>query len=236
MNPAPRLVVIDSLRAQNPNVDENDSRIGALVQEWKNFASRTGASVVILHHTSKAGDVRGSNAIEGAADVVWTIEADGARSKVVPRQKTRFDPIKPLEFTVIDGKVSLAATASAGVREQDLEDRILLLVKQRPGELTKSGLRELVKGRTIRVDEAVQALVERGELRVVDKKLRPESEQLRHQRVQETLRNPARMSFGELARLAGVPQDFLTALQNSGRLTKSGGTFFYEEAQGSKCA
>jgi hypothetical protein len=44
------------------------------------------------------------------------------------------------------------------------------------------------------------------------------------------------MSFGELARLAGVPQDFLTALQNSGRLTKSGGTFFYEEAQGSKCA
>jgi hypothetical protein len=65
-----RLVVIDSLRGGH-NDDENNSRVGRVLQQLSAIAERTKAAIVIVHHTKKlmvdeeitANSSRGSNAI-----------------------------------------------------------------------------------------------------------------------------------------------------------------------------
>jgi RecA-family ATPase len=65
-----RLVVVDSLRGSHDG-DENNSRVGRILQTLSGIAERTGAAVAVVHHTKKlapdeemtANSARGSNAI-----------------------------------------------------------------------------------------------------------------------------------------------------------------------------
>jgi hypothetical protein len=65
-----RLVVVDSLRGSHGE-DENNSRVGRVVQNLGTIAERTGTAVVLIHHCRKlavdeeatANSARGSNAI-----------------------------------------------------------------------------------------------------------------------------------------------------------------------------
>jgi hypothetical protein len=71
-----QLVVFDSLRAHTPGAEENSSTdMAAAMFGLKEIARRTGAAVVVLHHSGK--DVerggRGSTAIRDQADMVWTM-------------------------------------------------------------------------------------------------------------------------------------------------------------------
>ena len=66
-----RLAVIDSLRGSHDG-DENSSRVGQVLQRLSGIAERTGAAIVVVHHTRKlqvdeeitANSSRGSNAIQ----------------------------------------------------------------------------------------------------------------------------------------------------------------------------
>lgn len=65
-----RAVVVDSLRGGH-DTDENSSRVGRVLQSLAGIAERTGAAVLVVHHTRKlmvdeeitANSSRGSNAI-----------------------------------------------------------------------------------------------------------------------------------------------------------------------------
>lgn len=67
-----RLIVIDTLARNFVGGDENSAReMGLLVSALDRIRKATDATVLILHHQTKAtGSIRGSTALEGAADTI----------------------------------------------------------------------------------------------------------------------------------------------------------------------
>ncbi len=70
--PRPKLIVLDTLARAFVGGDENNAKdMGQLVAGVSRIIKETGATVFLLHHTTKAsGTMRGSSALEGAADVI----------------------------------------------------------------------------------------------------------------------------------------------------------------------
>jgi hypothetical protein len=74
-----KLVILDSLRASTPGVDENDSDIRTLLDPLGEVSALTGAAFVVIHHARKTGKdealdgpefLRGSSGITDAASAV----------------------------------------------------------------------------------------------------------------------------------------------------------------------
>lgn len=78
----PILIVIDTLARNMAGGDENSAKdMGIVVQHLDNLRTASGACVLPIHHGTKAdGSLRGSTALEGAADT--TIECKGAEGRI----------------------------------------------------------------------------------------------------------------------------------------------------------
>jgi hypothetical protein len=68
----PRLIILDTLARLTPGADENSAgQMGLAVAAIKSIMVDTGASVIVVHHTRKSGNVeRGSSALRAAVDVM----------------------------------------------------------------------------------------------------------------------------------------------------------------------
>lgn len=67
--PEPGVVVIDTLAAVSPGANENTSEgMGPIVQSAQMIIEATGATVILIHHTNKAGEMRGWSGLLGALD------------------------------------------------------------------------------------------------------------------------------------------------------------------------
>ena len=65
--------------------DENTARdMGVLVTNAEKLAARFGCIVILVHHAGKTADrgSRGSNSLDGAADVMWFVDKGEAESRV----------------------------------------------------------------------------------------------------------------------------------------------------------
>lgn len=66
-----RLLILDSFRSLMPNVDENSSQeVSEALVPIQHLARQYGVAVVLLHHRSKAGSLRGSTAFQSTAEIV----------------------------------------------------------------------------------------------------------------------------------------------------------------------
>jgi len=96
--------VIDSLMDVIPGINENDS--GAMNQVFsalRSLVKQTGCSFLIIHHVNKAnGDYRGSSAIKGAIDALYTLKSVKERSTYkileIEPTKTRYTTIHPIKL------------------------------------------------------------------------------------------------------------------------------------------
>lgn len=110
------LIVLDTLGRFTVGIDENDNtQMTLAMQGVTNLQKLTGASIVILHHSSSAGKaLRGATAIEGAADAVYhvTKKRKGAEISHVDTEKSR--GIAPVSFTyrITDDGSSKAVVAT----------------------------------------------------------------------------------------------------------------------------
>ncbi len=80
------LVIVDSLRAGDGELDENSSKEAIKPLIWAaRFAEHTGASVAFIHHARKSnsGEIvsRGSAAIKDQVDCAYVIKAEGGEDK-----------------------------------------------------------------------------------------------------------------------------------------------------------
>ena len=102
------LIIIDSLRAAcGPDVDENDNaKMGGIVQKLANLAHETGKPILITHHTRK-GDpdddfdsIRGAGAIRGAYDIGMLLKRSGSdgTSRLRVESRDRQVPDMSLKF------------------------------------------------------------------------------------------------------------------------------------------
>ena len=107
--------VIDSLMDIIPGINENDS--GAMNQIFsalRSLVKQTGCSFLIIHHVNKAnGDYRGSSAIKGAIDALYTLKSVKEKSSYkileIEPTKTRYTTIHPIRLKIVfsDEKFSL---------------------------------------------------------------------------------------------------------------------------------
>lgn len=84
MTVGPTLVIIDTLARSMVGGDENSTRdVGLAIATADEVKDKTGATVLVVHHTSKGGETyRGSSSIEGAADTMILVEAEGTNLTV----------------------------------------------------------------------------------------------------------------------------------------------------------
>jgi hypothetical protein len=69
----PLLVIIDSFTAANraSELDEKDTNYGSCIYDLRNVANTYGCTFLILHHTNKLGESRGTTAIPDNVSEVW---------------------------------------------------------------------------------------------------------------------------------------------------------------------
>ncbi len=89
------LVVIDTLARCAVGLDENSARdMGQVIDGADRIRRASRSTVLLVHHTGKdRTTVRGSSAIEAAADTVYAVEADGA-AVTLTRTKRKDGPLR----------------------------------------------------------------------------------------------------------------------------------------------
>lgn len=99
-----KLIVIDSLMASNIGANENDVKDTMLYFQKMKELARSGASIFIIHHLNKTGGVRGSSAIKGAVDNLFTLTAENAAKDIkklkLASEKNRSGFFEPLWYNM----------------------------------------------------------------------------------------------------------------------------------------
>ncbi len=186
------LCVIDALRAALPNLDENDSRIGAHLAICSRVSAQTGTAFLVLHHQGKPKDgaadantsPRGSSALlagSGAALLVTGSKDTPKRVRIVRDSESfegdratdftlRFEDLPPVADLAPLRVVYQGAAAAEGAEEKrsDLDARILAYVREHDG-CGITAARSHVGGNAALATQRIEALVERGALRRVDR-------------------------------------------------------------------
>lgn len=103
----PSLIILDTLSQCSAGLDENSSsNMSLFLQACNRLATETGASVLLIHHTSKVGGYRGSSALESNVDFMLTIEkSKGEMAATMAIQKMKdanSSVIYQIEMTMID--------------------------------------------------------------------------------------------------------------------------------------
>ncbi|MEI9940503.1 MAG: AAA family ATPase [Pseudomonadota bacterium] len=148
------LVIVDTLKAASPGVDENDSNIRVGLDQLRRAAEQTGSAVVVLVHGKKKGNPgknngptdaresgRGSSAIFDAADAVFHVNYTEGKPLLIEQTKARLGKtVQPFQVEITDGedgavhvRGSDADRSSNTPRLSSLADRVLELLKQNPG-------------------------------------------------------------------------------------------------------
>jgi AAA domain len=84
----PEVLVLDSLRALAPGLDENESASAELVLgPLRKLARRWSCAILVLHHSRKSGDeYRGSTGIGGAVELMFTLARENGISPSTRRK------------------------------------------------------------------------------------------------------------------------------------------------------
>ncbi|MBA3789587.1 AAA family ATPase [Patescibacteria group bacterium] len=92
----PDFVLIDSLSSvsRNSTYSENDVEYARPILKLKDMAQETGASIMLIHHSSSQGTSRGSTAIFNSVSEVWKLDHDLSQStdgleRLLKIEKTR---------------------------------------------------------------------------------------------------------------------------------------------------
>jgi predicted transcriptional regulator len=110
-----QVIIIDTLKAASPGVDENDSKMRESLDRLRRVGERTGATFVVLIHSKKKSNSaveidarergRGSSAIYDAADAQLGVEYEQGKPLKVLQTKARSGRyIDPFQVTIEDGE------------------------------------------------------------------------------------------------------------------------------------
>ncbi|WP_128646329.1 AAA family ATPase [Rhodococcus sp. BS-15] len=88
----PKLIVVDTLNRYSAGHDENSaSEMAIVIVNLTRLVNETGASVLLVHHATKAGDKtgRGSSALFGAADAAFFMDRRNPKGMSVALEVTK---------------------------------------------------------------------------------------------------------------------------------------------------
>jgi hypothetical protein len=117
----PKLVIIDTLARSMVGGDENSTRdVGLAVDAADKIKDTTGAAVLVVHHTSKAGETyRGSSSLEGAADTMLLVESEGSALRLKCEKAKDAEPFPVIKLTRTIVTLSGGFTTSCVLRSHE---------------------------------------------------------------------------------------------------------------------
>jgi hypothetical protein len=125
------LVIIDTLAVWSGIDDENDSmETTKAVIRWTGLASRTGAAVILVHHSRKGGGQYGES-VRGSTAILATVAMSMELSHVSPgsddrrldiRGRLTFGERLTLSFDRDTGRYSVSAEPESGVDRSELRE------------------------------------------------------------------------------------------------------------------
>jgi hypothetical protein len=89
-----KLIVFDNLGTISGGTDETSSQMIPVMGSLRKIAETTQSALIVIHHTSKAGSLRGHSSINAAVDLALLIERN-SDEVVMKSTKTRHAPISP---------------------------------------------------------------------------------------------------------------------------------------------
>ena len=148
-----RTIVIDTLSAGSPGVDQNDSKFADSLNSLKKVAVRTGAVILVLHHNRKSAKegesderegVRGSGAVFNALDWCISLKRQGKAVQAKQIKARGAQEVEPFTIVVEDLPDGfLVAARSAPKKSSDKtaseRDEVIRFVLDHPG-ITKDTL------------------------------------------------------------------------------------------------
>jgi hypothetical protein len=94
-----RFVIIDALVDIMVGGDENSVKdTQPVFMELRRLADKYQAAIVVIHHTGKSGDYRGSSALKGAVDLLLKVTSQ-PKSKVINFDVEKGRDIEPFKFS-----------------------------------------------------------------------------------------------------------------------------------------
>lgn len=178
-----RLLIVDSLRAACPSLDENSSEIRRPLDMLNALADRTGCVPVVIHHAKKKQEamssdlrtvVRGSSAIFDAAASVYVFTAKEGEPVLVSHVKERFGrPVRPFRILFEgdddDGPLRVSVTPDGEfgesvelARDRELQEQILATLREHPGCPSVDAIRAHVRAKKERVVDTLRMLAGQG--------------------------------------------------------------------------
>jgi hypothetical protein len=179
------LIVVDTLAAFSVGVDENTAAMADGVGFFAEIASKTGCTFVVVAHEKKKGAnggetdrrerVRGSSAIFGAVDCVFSLQRNEAREPVEVEQTKARNGREADPFTVemldVPGGVTFKVAAKVEPKPETPTDRIAALTAQVVDAVRNNPrcslkvVRAHVRGRGVDVDAAIERAEAQGLIR-----------------------------------------------------------------------
>lgn len=169
-----KIVVIDNLLTVSGGKDENAPEIAQAMLNLRVLSERTGAAVIVVHHSRKQNgirgglgdDLRGHSSIRGAIDLALLVEREeGADSVTVKSTKTRDVDVEPFgalfTYTHQPGTFDLETAAFFGQKVMgaettaEIEQAIIEVLTKAGKPLSQTDLVKAVKS------DGVQAGVNR---------------------------------------------------------------------------
>jgi len=159
-----RFIVVDNLLTISGGKDENSPEIAPVMSNLRLLSERTGAAVVVIHHSRKdnglrgkmGDDLRGHSSIRGAIDLALLVEREpGSDIITLQSTKTRDVDVEPIgamwTYTHKPGTNELETARFFGQRVAgaetvaDIEDAIFEALKKAGGSMNQSALVKTVK-------------------------------------------------------------------------------------------
>lgn len=170
-------VVVDTLSRALPGVDENDQ--GAMsdaIERIDEFRNLTGATVLLLHHTTKASPKkwRGSSVIEGAADAMILAYKKDGLVKVEVEVAREFESGKTWTYhiqAVADSAIAKEIVAKAGEQRVELTKRQEEVLNAMEGPTEAPALAEKLGLQRANVVNYLNTLLELGLVKKLDRGL-----------------------------------------------------------------
>lgn len=137
----PSLVIIDTVARSAVGLDENSAKeMGLFISRVDFLRHELDCATMVVHHTNKAGIIRGSNSLYGAADAVIALSATdgvikatnnhdfGGKNKYGPQDWTKFYRLLPIDegAVLVETEQVIDDPSVDGNELSEVQEQILL--------------------------------------------------------------------------------------------------------------
>lgn len=227
-----KFVVVDTLAGATVGEDENatNAAAGLIYAGW--FTEMTGATVLVLHHANKSGDIRGTSAFKASVDTLFKLETledeDGTHRAKLTCIKSGYKKVYPIHLELTDDGLRRYEPEEEKEDEEDEEERlkkrtrteleqeILMLIESEGPIASIEAIQGEVRAKTQRVSRALAEHKAAGRIYRGPEGWARDNEGLRRDRLKQAVREHAGWGEKALVAAACVSQEFFAKCEREG--------------------